>query len=46
MQLTFYLTSAVAVIATLMVITRHNVIHALLYLAVSKASSNCSVSAS
>ena len=35
MQLTFYLTSAVAVIATLMVITRHNVIHALLYLVVS-----------
>jgi len=35
MQLTFYLTSTIAVIATLMVITRHNVIHALLYLVVS-----------
>ena len=35
MQLTFYITSAIAVIATLMVITRHNLIHALLYLVVS-----------
>ena len=35
MQLTFYFTSTIAVIATLMVITRHNVIHALLYLVVS-----------
>jgi len=35
MQLTFYVTSAIAIIATLMVITRHNLIHALLYLVVS-----------
>jgi NADH-quinone oxidoreductase subunit J len=35
MQLTFYTASSIAVIATLMVITRHNLIHALLYLVVS-----------
>ena len=35
MQLTFYIASGIAVIATLMVITRHNLIHALLYLVVS-----------
>ncbi len=35
MQLTFYITSAIAVIATVMVITNHNLIHALLYLVVS-----------
>lgn len=35
MLLTFYIASAVAVIATLMVISRHNLIHALLYLVVS-----------
>lgn len=35
MQLTFYITSTIAVIATIMVITRHNLIHALLYLVVS-----------
>ena len=34
MQLTFYITSAIAVIATVMVITNHNLIHALLYLVV------------
>jgi NADH-quinone oxidoreductase subunit J len=35
MLLTFYIASAIAVIATLMVISRHNLIHALLYLVVS-----------
>src|SRR5918995_7177140 len=35
MQLTFYIASAIAVLATVMVITRHNLIHALLYLVVS-----------
>ena len=35
MELTFYITSAVAVIATLMTITRFNLVHALLYLVVS-----------
>ena len=35
MQLTFYIASGIAVLATLMVITRHNLIHALLYLVVS-----------
>jgi NADH-quinone oxidoreductase subunit J len=35
MQLTFYITSAIAVLATIMVITNHNLIHALLYLVVS-----------
>ena len=35
MQLTFYIASFIAVIATLMVISRHNIIHALLYLVVS-----------
>ena len=35
MQLIFYMASAIAVLATLMVITRHNLIHALLYLVVS-----------
>lgn len=35
MDIAFYISSAVAVIATLMVITRYNMIHALLYLVVS-----------
>ena len=35
MVLTFYIASAIAVFATLMVVTRHNLIHALLYLVVS-----------
>ena len=35
MQITFYIASAIAVLATVMVITRHNLIHALLYLVVS-----------
>jgi len=35
MTVTFYIASAVAVLATLMVVTRHNPIHALLYLIVS-----------
>ncbi len=35
MELTFYIASAVAVLATIMVITRYNIIHALLYLVVS-----------
>jgi NADH-quinone oxidoreductase subunit J len=35
MQLAFYITSGIAVIATVMVITNHNLIHALLYLVVS-----------
>ncbi len=35
MQVTFYIASAVAVFATIMVITRHNLIHALLYLVLS-----------
>ena len=35
MLATFYIASAVAIIATVMVITRHNLIHALLYLVVS-----------
>lgn len=35
MEVTFYITSAIAVIATIMVITNHNLIHALLYLVVS-----------
>lgn len=35
MQVTFYIVSAVAVFATIMVITRHNLIHALLYLVLS-----------
>lgn len=35
MQATFYIASAVAVLATIMVITRYNMIHALLYLVVS-----------
>lgn len=35
MELTFYLSAAVAILATLMVITRYNMIHALLYLVVS-----------
>jgi NADH-quinone oxidoreductase subunit J len=35
MQLTFYIASAIAILATVMVITRHNLIHALLYLVVS-----------
>ena len=35
MVIIFYLTSAIAVIATLLVITRHNLVHALLYLVIS-----------
>ena len=35
MEIAFYVSSAVAVIATIMVITNHNLIHALLYLVVS-----------
>src|SRR5690242_1923873 len=35
MQLTFYIAGAVALISTVMVITRYNIIHALLYLVVS-----------
>src|SRR5436190_5941054 len=35
MQLTFYIAGAIAVFATIMVITRYNIIHALLYLVVS-----------
>lgn len=35
MELTFYIASAVAILSTIMVITRFNLIHALLYLVVS-----------
>src|SRR6187549_2838162 len=35
MEVTFYIAAAIAVIATIMVITRYNMIHALLYLVVS-----------
>lgn len=35
MQLTFYIASGIAVLSTIMVITRYNLIHALLYLVVS-----------
>ena len=35
MELTFYIAAAVAIAATIMVITRYNMIHALLYLVVS-----------
>lgn len=35
MEVTFYLASVVAVVATIMVITRYNMVHALLYLIVS-----------
>ena len=35
MQETFYIVSSIAVLATIMVVTRHNLIHALLYLVVS-----------
>ncbi|MDO6391813.1 NADH-quinone oxidoreductase subunit J [Pontibacter sp. BT731] len=35
MELTFYIAASVAVLATIMVITRYNMIHALLYLVVS-----------
>jgi NADH-quinone oxidoreductase subunit J len=35
MEITFYITAVIAVIATLMVILNHNLIHALLYLVVS-----------
>ncbi len=35
MELTFYISGFIAVISTVMVITRHNIIHALLYLVVS-----------
>mgnify|MGYP000731132351 CR=1 FL=1 len=35
MELTFYIASAVAILATIMVITRYNMVHALIYLIVS-----------
>ena len=35
MELTFYIAAAIAVLSTIMVITRYNIIHALLYLVVS-----------
>src|SRR5260221_13575700 len=35
MQLTFYISAFIAIISTIMVITRFNIIHALLYLVVS-----------
>jgi NADH-quinone oxidoreductase subunit J len=35
MEITFYIAAAVAVLATIMVITRYNIVHALLYLVVS-----------
>ena len=35
MQVTFYIAAAVAIFATIMVITRYNMVHALLYLVVS-----------
>ncbi|MEJ8803793.1 NADH-quinone oxidoreductase subunit J [Pontibacter sp. H249] len=35
MELTFYIAAAVAILSTIMVITRYNMIHALLYLVVS-----------
>jgi NADH-quinone oxidoreductase subunit J len=35
MEVTFYIASAVAVLATIMVITRYNMVHALIYLIVS-----------
>ena len=35
MQLTFYIAATIAVLATVMVITRYNMVHALLYLVVS-----------
>ena len=35
MQLTFYIAALVAILSTIMVITRFNIIHALLYLVVS-----------
>lgn len=35
MELTFYISAVVAILATIMVITRYNMIHALLYLVVS-----------
>src|SRR5688572_15362250 len=35
MEVTFYISSAVAVLATIMVITRYNMVHALIYLIVS-----------
>lgn len=34
----FYVTAAIAVIATLLMITRHNAVHALLYLIISSIS--------
>ena len=37
-SLMFYVTAAVAVLATLMMITRHNAVHALLYLIISSLS--------
>jgi len=35
MEVTFYIASVIAILATIMVITRYNVVHALLYLVVS-----------
>jgi NADH-quinone oxidoreductase subunit J len=35
MELTFYIAAAVAILSTIMVITRYNMIHALIYLVVS-----------
>lgn len=35
MQLAFYIASLIAIVSTFMVITRHNIIHALLYLVIS-----------
>jgi NADH-quinone oxidoreductase subunit J len=35
MEVTFYIAAAVAILATMMVITRYNIVHALLYLVVS-----------
>src|SRR6476620_11264108 len=35
MELTFYIASAVAVLSTIMVITRYNMVHALIYLIIS-----------
>src|SRR5687767_5159007 len=35
MELTFYIAAGIAILATIMVITRYNIVHALLYLVVS-----------
>ena len=37
MSLLFYIAAAVAVLATLMVVARHDLVHALLYLVVSES---------